>query len=515
MKTNHSKAATADTKAMANSFGAAKKNIGPEEPFTDNRPEAVTQRKLQQAANANYPVPAPQKGNQGLPASLKSGIENLSGYSMDDVNVHYNSDKPSQLQAHAYAQGSDIHIARGQEKYLAHEAWHVVQQKQGRVPATKQFKGKTNINDDVSLEKEADVMGEKAMRTGNNNKSESSLQFSKTTGAFSPAVKSNVTQLAPVYIPGQNGPCHALNDTGGIAVGDFNDAKRTPVLNENHNRHGGNQTNQNTIPVADNHPIFYSEDGNGAVLKKNTVMPYLVEVDHILPKEKGGGNTPKNAQVLSSTQNNTKSDTYPHGNYTGTRVYCPEAAMGMPPGMVLETDHGTQSVILPVGVVLPANTPIPDNMPLGGDITEGAFQQGNGQDRVLNANTPLLEDLMIGAGTQWSGMRLGGPMLVPGGTTFNGNGVLPDNSMYISGTPLAGPMIFPANTPLLPITSTGGRMVIPAGTTFTLQTTLTDHLVSNSISQTNQPRPLPRGTQLPLNIAVMLGLAPAGHAIPH
>ncbi|AOY83609.2 DUF4157 domain-containing protein [Moorena producens JHB] len=94
----------------------------------------------------------------GLPDRLKTGIENLSGYSMDDVRVHYNSDKPGQLQAHAYAQGTDIHVASGQEKHLPHEAWHVVQQKQGRVQPTYQYKG-TVINDEADLEKEADLMG--------------------------------------------------------------------------------------------------------------------------------------------------------------------------------------------------------------------------------------------------------------------------------------------------------------------------------------------------------------------
>lgn len=69
----------------------------------------------------------------GLPDNLKSGIENLSGYSMDDVRVHYNSSQPAQLNAHAYAQGSDAHVASGQERHLPHEAWHVVQQAQGRV----------------------------------------------------------------------------------------------------------------------------------------------------------------------------------------------------------------------------------------------------------------------------------------------------------------------------------------------------------------------------------------------
>ncbi|WP_287253554.1 DUF4157 domain-containing protein [Moorena sp. SIO4E2] len=97
----------------------------------------------------------------GLPDRLKAGVENLSGYSMDDVRVHYNSQKPAQLQALAYTQGTDIHVGPGQEKHLAHEAWHVVQQKQGRVKPTKQTDG-VEINDDAGLEKESDVMGAKA-----------------------------------------------------------------------------------------------------------------------------------------------------------------------------------------------------------------------------------------------------------------------------------------------------------------------------------------------------------------
>ncbi len=100
--------------------------------------------------------------NTGLPNQLKSGIESLSGMSMDGVKVHYNSDKPAQLNAHAYAQGTDIHVAPGQEQHLPHEAWHVVQQAQGRVQPTTQMKG-TSVNDDVGLETEADVMGSKAL----------------------------------------------------------------------------------------------------------------------------------------------------------------------------------------------------------------------------------------------------------------------------------------------------------------------------------------------------------------
>jgi hypothetical protein len=106
-------------------------------------------------------VPALQKkeNGTGLPDNLKAGVEGLSGFSMDDVKVHYNSEKPAQLNALAYAQGTDIHIGSGQEKHLPHEAWHVAQQKQGRVKATMQMKDDIPVNDDEGLEKEADEMG--------------------------------------------------------------------------------------------------------------------------------------------------------------------------------------------------------------------------------------------------------------------------------------------------------------------------------------------------------------------
>ncbi len=149
--------------AVAHSMVQKKEN-GQGLTMVDNRAGVVGQRKMSELIN-NPTSQAIQKreNNTGLPDNLKSGIENLSGYSMDDVKVHYNSSKPAQLQAHAYAQGTDIHLGSGQEKHLPHEAWHVVQQKQGRVKPTMQMKGKVNINNNAGLEKEADVMGGKTM----------------------------------------------------------------------------------------------------------------------------------------------------------------------------------------------------------------------------------------------------------------------------------------------------------------------------------------------------------------
>lgn len=123
----------------------------------------ISQLKSTDVNNTNSEVGIKTLDNE-LPFQLKSGIEQLSGISMGDVKVHHNSDKPAQLQAHAYAQGTDIHLAKGQEKHLPHEAWHVVQQKQGRVQPTTQLKAGIPLNDDIGLEKEADVMGARALQ---------------------------------------------------------------------------------------------------------------------------------------------------------------------------------------------------------------------------------------------------------------------------------------------------------------------------------------------------------------
>jgi hypothetical protein len=112
----------------------------------------------------------------GMPDGLKSGIESLSGMDMSSVRVHSNSDKPAQLNALAYAQGNDIHLAPGQEQHLPHEAWHVVQQRQGRVQPTTQMQG-VGINDDHALESEADAMGARALSTASAAHGEAAQRF--------------------------------------------------------------------------------------------------------------------------------------------------------------------------------------------------------------------------------------------------------------------------------------------------------------------------------------------------
>lgn len=98
-----------------------------------------------------------------LPAAIRAGAEALSGVALGDVQVHYGSPAPAKLGAEAFARGAEIAVAPGQERHLPHEAWHVVQQRQGRVRPTLQFRGR-DVNLDAGLEREAEVMGRQTLQ---------------------------------------------------------------------------------------------------------------------------------------------------------------------------------------------------------------------------------------------------------------------------------------------------------------------------------------------------------------
>lgn len=108
-----------------------------------------------------------RQNRTGMPDGLKTGIESLSGLSMDHVRVHRNSPRPAMIHANAFTQGSHIHVGPGQDHLLSHEAWHLVQQAQGRVSPTVMLDG-LSVNADERLEREADVMGNRAEGAGRN-----------------------------------------------------------------------------------------------------------------------------------------------------------------------------------------------------------------------------------------------------------------------------------------------------------------------------------------------------------
>ncbi|MFZ6721840.1 DUF4157 domain-containing protein [Undibacterium sp. Ji49W] len=172
----------------------------------------------------------PRANNTGLPNQLKAGIESLSGMSMDHVQVNYNSDKPAQLNAHAYAQGSEIHVAPGQEQHLPHEAWHVVQQAQGRVRPTMQMKVGVPVNDDAGLEAEADVMGQKALGVG------ASVQRAGIASAASGPNQNPLSDMASIqrktYLANEDQNIYADDKLGTelTYLGDMGDSPKLPLF---------------------------------------------------------------------------------------------------------------------------------------------------------------------------------------------------------------------------------------------------------------------------------------------
>lgn len=120
-----------------------------------------------------------------LPSSTQNKMEGAFQKDFSNVNIHQNSRQAKGMGALAYTQGNDVHFAPGQyqpnsskgQELIGHELTHVVQQREGRVKPTKQFKKGYAINDDRGLEKEADDMGRKVAQfkfpaSGSNSKPE-------------------------------------------------------------------------------------------------------------------------------------------------------------------------------------------------------------------------------------------------------------------------------------------------------------------------------------------------------
>lgn len=122
-------------------------------------------------------VGAEEVNPTNIPNTIKASIENFSGISLDDVRVNYNSSKPAEVNAMAYTQGNDIYLGPGQEQHLAHELAHIVQQNKGIVKPTTEVNG-VPVNDDKSLEAEADKMGANALKDKPKDKEKDNLKDS-------------------------------------------------------------------------------------------------------------------------------------------------------------------------------------------------------------------------------------------------------------------------------------------------------------------------------------------------
>ncbi len=194
-KKHHTQPSTAEEERIAAKPEPAQRKRRDEENGSQEKPDTDSTLPKEEAISHT------SENHTGMPDRLRSNIETLSGYSLKDVRVHYNSTQPTQLQALAYTQGTEIHIAPGQERYLPHEAWHVVQQKQGRVEPTRQLQG-LPVNDNEQLEKEADVMGEQAVQMKAHwsplAKEKNVIQYGKTNKLLRPKFTKQTQKAVPV-----------------------------------------------------------------------------------------------------------------------------------------------------------------------------------------------------------------------------------------------------------------------------------------------------------------------------
>ncbi len=123
-----------------------------------------------QAKDLHTPIQTISTGTATkMPEGVQAKMQGSFGTDFSNVNIHQNDNSATEMGALAYTQGNDVHFASGQynpntqagQELLGHELTHVVQQREGRVKPTKQGKG-LSVNDNPSLEHEADVMGARA-----------------------------------------------------------------------------------------------------------------------------------------------------------------------------------------------------------------------------------------------------------------------------------------------------------------------------------------------------------------
>jgi hypothetical protein len=104
-----------------------------------------------------------------MPGSLRAAMEGALGADFSDVRIRTASARASELNAAAFTQGIEIHMAPGHwaphtpsgRQLLGHELGHVLQQRAGRVRTTA-YLASTPLNDDPGLEREADAIGARA-----------------------------------------------------------------------------------------------------------------------------------------------------------------------------------------------------------------------------------------------------------------------------------------------------------------------------------------------------------------
>lgn len=138
--------------------------------------------------NAFFSPSLATKRNKNLPEDLQNKMEKSFGQDFSGVKIHKDSKDAKDLNARAFTQGDNIHFKSGEfdphslsgQELIAHELSHVVQQRQGMVQETHKENG-FSVNSEISLEKKADVEGQKAIEGKKINKKKPSSKNQNTS----------------------------------------------------------------------------------------------------------------------------------------------------------------------------------------------------------------------------------------------------------------------------------------------------------------------------------------------
>jgi hypothetical protein len=380
------------------------------------------------AAGAPSVAPAVEAGIRGaagggrpLPEPVRGAMETAFGTDFKLVRVHADnrSDRLNRsLGARAFTTGTDVFFRGGEfqphstlgRHLIAHELTHVVQQ--GRRGAE--------------------------------------------GGRF--------IQRDPCYVSGVQGPYEGAVNERNVAIAPdtlYNADQRRDILTENNNALG------NVNIQLNNTRSYTSDENDDPLVTKDSLTHHLAEIDHIYPEARGGGNSVRNAQVLSQYENGqVKRNTYPWTNtrtlqlYSGARVLLPEGrlAWGVAARGVLDViGHGANANV---------------RLPAGSSIPQGGVLYAIG--RTLAANTMLRTWMRLPAnfpietpaGSQLpffvrlgAGFQLPADLTLPDGFVPTENIVLPLNTVHQRTFTPIGPFGF-AGPPQTVTTPVGGQALL-------------------------------------------------------
>ena len=167
MKKHSSNQKKAVSKANSNQLFFQKNSQ--KEPFFNPK---VGENSFSESSAPFFSTPIQLKKNNTLPEKLQTNMEHSFGQDFSNINIQKNSQEAVDLDARAFTKGDSIHFAPGEfnpnsergKNLIGHEFTHVVQQRSGIVQPSRILKKGILLNEDKTLENEADYLGKKAVK---------------------------------------------------------------------------------------------------------------------------------------------------------------------------------------------------------------------------------------------------------------------------------------------------------------------------------------------------------------